>query len=81
MDVRMPGIGGIEATAVITDRLPGTHVIVLTTFDDESLRRKAHEAGATAYLLKESSPQLIFDAVGPAAGRDGPAQQMRGVRA
>ena len=70
-----------RAAAVITDRLPGTHVIVLTTFDDESLRRKAHEAGATAYLLKESSPQLIFDAVGPAAGRDGPAQQMRGVRA
>jgi len=63
MDVRMPGIDGLEATAVIRERLPATRVIVLTTFDDESLRRRAHEAGAAAYLLKEGPPQLISDAI------------------
>jgi DNA-binding NarL/FixJ family response regulator len=68
MDVKMPGIGGIEATEIITSNLPDTHVIVLTTFDDESLRRRADEAGATAYLVKGSSPQLISDAIFQALG-------------
>jgi len=55
MDVKMPGMGGIEATRVITDNLPDTHVIVLTTFDDEAMRRQADEAGATAFLVKDMS--------------------------
>ena len=46
MDVKMPGIGGIEP-GFITSSLPDTHVIVLNAFDDESLRRRAHEVGAT----------------------------------
>jgi DNA-binding NarL/FixJ family response regulator len=68
MDVKMPGMGGIEATEIITSSLPDTHVIVLTTFDDEALRRQADEAGATAYLVKGSSPHLIADTVFRASG-------------
>ena len=52
MDVRMPGLGGIEATEIITSTLPDTRVIVLTTLDDESARRRAGAAGATDYLVK-----------------------------
>jgi NarL family two-component system response regulator LiaR len=63
MDVKMPGMGGIEATEIITSSLPDAHVIVLTTFDDEVLRRQADEAGATAYLVKGSSPHVIADAI------------------
>jgi DNA-binding NarL/FixJ family response regulator len=63
LDVRMPGMGGIEATEIITSTLPDTRVIVLTTFDDESVRRRAREAGATDYLVKGKVPQRIADAV------------------
>ena len=68
MDVKMPGMSGIEATRIITGGLPETRVIVLTTFDDESLRRQADEAGATAYLIKGDPPQRIVDAVFRALG-------------
>ena len=63
MDVKMLGMSGIEATRIITGTLPDTQVIVLTTFDDESLRRQAAEAGAADYLLKEDPPERIVDAV------------------
>ena len=63
MDIRMPGMGGIEATEIITSTLPHTRVIVLTTFDDESVRRRAGEAGATDYLVKGKVPQRIADAI------------------
>lgn len=69
MDIKMPGIGGIEATEVITTSLPDAHVIVLTSFDDESLRRRAYEVGASAYLVKGSSPHLISDAIAAALDR------------
>ncbi len=68
MDVKMPGMSGIEATRIITGTLPDTRVIVLTTFDDQPLRRQAAEAGAADYLLKEESPERIVDAVVRAVG-------------
>jgi DNA-binding NarL/FixJ family response regulator len=68
MDLKMRGMDGIEATKTITSSLPDTHVIVLTTFDDESLRQRADEAGAAAYLVKAGSPQLIIDAIFQALG-------------
>jgi DNA-binding NarL/FixJ family response regulator len=68
MDLKMPGIDGIEATKIITSSLPDTHVIVLTTFDDDSLRQRADEAGAAAYLVKAGSPELIIDAIFQALG-------------
>jgi DNA-binding NarL/FixJ family response regulator len=68
MDLKMPGMGGIEATKIITSSLPDTRIIVLTTFDDESLKRRADEAGAAAYLVKAGSPELIADAIFHALG-------------
>jgi DNA-binding NarL/FixJ family response regulator len=68
MDLKMPGMDGIEATKIITSSLPDTRIIVLTTFDDESLKRRADEAGAAAYLVKEGSPELITDAIFHALG-------------
>jgi CheY-like chemotaxis protein len=45
MDLKMPGMGGIEATKIITSSLPDTRIIVLTTFEDESLKRRATRRG------------------------------------
>ncbi len=53
MDVRMPVMDGVTATAHIRDRLPACQVLMLTTFDDEDYIIKALQAGARGYLLKD----------------------------
>jgi DNA-binding NarL/FixJ family response regulator len=54
MDLRMPGIGGLAATARITEKHPDTHVVVLTMSEDPDSVFAALRAGARGYLLKES---------------------------
>ncbi|MCI0394477.1 MAG: response regulator transcription factor [Chloroflexi bacterium] len=53
MDIRMPLMDGVEATATIGRRLPACQVLMLTTFDDEEYIVKALRAGARGYLLKD----------------------------
>ncbi len=60
MDVRMPGMDGIEATASIVRQYPSTRVLVLTTFDLDEYALAAIEAGASGFLLKDArAPELI----------------------
>ena len=53
MDIRMPEMDGIEATAKIKTSLPNCCILMLTTFDDEEYIVKSLQAGATGYLLKD----------------------------
>lgn len=55
MDVRMPGMGGIEATRRILEATPSTRVLVLSVSDDTDDLLEAVKAGAAGYLLKETS--------------------------
>ncbi|MCD4671363.1 MAG: response regulator transcription factor [Anaerolineaceae bacterium] len=55
MDLKMPGMDGVTATRIIGERFPKVKVIVLTSFQEEDLIRKALQAGATSYLLKNVS--------------------------
>jgi DNA-binding NarL/FixJ family response regulator len=63
MDLRMPGVGGIEATARIAARRPATAVVVLTMSDDDDSVFAALRAGARGYLLKEADADDILRAV------------------
>ena len=68
MDLRMPGMDGVAATAAITAGPAAPKVLVVTTYDTDSDILRAVEAGATGYLLKDTPRQELADAV-RAAGR------------
>lgn len=63
MDVRMPGIGGVEATGLITNRFPDSRVLVLTTFDRDEFAFGALRAGASGFLLKNTQPAELVAAI------------------
>jgi two-component system NarL family response regulator len=63
MDVRMPGVGGIEAARRIRHAQPGTRVVMLTGSEDEEDLFAAVRVGATGYLLKEVAINEVAGAV------------------
>ncbi|MEW5723873.1 MAG: response regulator transcription factor [Thermodesulfobacteriota bacterium] len=63
MDVRMPGISGIEATRLVLERHPEARVIMLTIYDDDEHVTDAIKAGAKAYILKKASRRELVDVV------------------
>jgi NarL family two-component system response regulator LiaR len=63
MDLKMPGMDGVTATRIITEKHPDIRVIVLTSFQEEDLIRKALGAGAISYLLKNVSAVELAKAI------------------
>jgi DNA-binding NarL/FixJ family response regulator len=63
MDVRMPGMDGVEAVAILRTRAPECRVVMLTTFDDEEYVVQALQAGAVGYLLKDLPAAELAHAV------------------
>lgn len=63
MDVRMPGMDGVEAAAVLASRAPACRIVMLTTFDDEEYVVQALRAGAAGYLLKDLPAAKLAEAV------------------
>jgi DNA-binding NarL/FixJ family response regulator len=70
MDIRMPGMDGIEATRMIAKDGGPTHVIVLTTFDDDDNLYNALRAGASGFLVKDMSVSDIIAAIRVVAAGD-----------
>ena len=63
MDVRMPVLDGIAATAEIVGARPQTRVIVLTTFDLDEAVARAIRAGASGFVLKEAAPEFVLASI------------------
>ena len=77
MDVRMPGMDGIQATAAITAAAPVTKVLILTTFDLDEYVFAGLKAGASGFLLKDAPPAELLTAIRTVAGgevRAGPGR-------
>ncbi|MET7324016.1 response regulator transcription factor [Streptomyces sp. NPDC005549] len=70
MDIRMPELGGIEATRRITGATPEIRVLVLTTFDLDEYVYEALRAGASGFLLKDASADQLAEAVRVVAAGD-----------
>jgi len=60
MDVKMPGIDGLEATQVIKKMRPQAHIIILTAYEEFKFAQEALRAGAEEYLLKPAQPEEIM---------------------
>jgi two-component system, NarL family, response regulator LiaR len=63
MDIDMPGMSGIEATALVRKQFPGVNVMIFTVFNDREKVFNALCAGATGYLLKKASTVQILEAL------------------
>lgn len=65
MDIEMPGLNGLDATARILDATSGDHpaVLVLTTFGRDDYLFRALQAGASGFLLKTASPEELIEAI------------------
>ena len=63
MDLKMPNVDGIEATRQILEAVPGAKVLILTTFETDSQVIQALKAGASGYVLKDSSAAAIVSSI------------------
>ncbi|PPG38132.1 response regulator transcription factor [Pseudoclavibacter sp. RFBA6] len=70
MDIRMPGMNGLDATRIITARPDAPRVVIVTTFDTDEYLRSALQAGASGFMLKDAGPRLLVEAVRAAADGD-----------
>lgn len=76
MDINMPEMDGIEATAFISQRWPNIKIIMSTVFDDEQNLFNAIVAGASGYLLKDETPQKIHRSIFEAMDGGAPMNQL-----
>src|SRR3954447_15393351 len=67
MDLSMPVLDGVEATRAVLRAHPAARVVVLTSFSDRDRVRKALEAGAVGFQLKDAEPEVLREAVRSAA--------------
>jgi DNA-binding NarL/FixJ family response regulator len=63
MDIRMPVLDGVEATRLILAERPATRILILTAFETDRHVLQALQAGASAYILKDSEPDALISGI------------------
>ncbi len=63
MDIEMPEMDGIQATFEVKNLYPQIKILILTVFDDDDKIFRAIQNGASGYLLKEETPETIFNSI------------------
>src|SRR5690349_13748712 len=71
MDVRMPGMDGLEATQLITERDPSINVLIFTAYSERMLLSRGLESGARGYILKEAPHETLLRAIEKVAAGEG----------
>ena len=71
MDVRMPGMDGLEATKMIMSQVPNASVLIFTAFSERSLLARGLESGAKGYILKEAPHDTLLRAIERVAKGEG----------
>jgi DNA-binding NarL/FixJ family response regulator len=70
MDVRMPGMDGLDATKELLEKEPNTAVLIFTAYSERSLLARGLESGAKGYILKEAPHETLVRAIEKVAGGD-----------
>jgi DNA-binding NarL/FixJ family response regulator len=81
MDVRMPEMDGLAATQEIKGEYPETRILILTTHESPEYLMDAIRAGASGYVLKDSTKQRLLDAVRRVISGEGPVNQELAMQA
>lgn len=63
LDIEMPGLDGLAAAAVLADRFPSCRVVILTTFGRAGYVRRAMEAGAAGFVVKDAPAEVLAAAI------------------
>jgi two-component system response regulator DesR len=63
LDIEMPGIDGLAAAAVLAGAVPGCRIVMLTTFGRAGYLRRAMEAGAVGFVVKDAPAEALADAI------------------
>ncbi|QNN52017.1 response regulator [Nocardioides mesophilus] len=71
MDVRMPHVDGIEGSRRVLEAVPGTRVVILTTFDEDDYVEAALRSGVSGFLLKVAPPERLVEGVRTVAAGGG----------
>jgi DNA-binding NarL/FixJ family response regulator len=71
MDVRMPGMDGLEATEALMAKVPDSSVLIFTAYSERSLLSRGLESGAKGYVLKEAPHETLLRAIEKVASGEG----------
>src|SRR5947209_16837388 len=71
MDVRMPGMDGLEATKLLTEKAPDSAVLIFTAYSERSLLTRGLDSGAKGYILKEAPHATLLRAIEKVASGEG----------